>query len=162
MNSDRSSGQATHPAMSRAISATREGRYKDALMHLKRIVADRPDDPIAIGMLAGVYADLGMKDDARQHFDQILATDPENPLARYQRGVLDFEAGELDSALQFWRPLLDTEQDFMGHFYSALALMQLGRLSDVRGLLETARDRMPGDHPLQQQLEKLFEVLGDA
>lgn len=147
--------------MSRAVSATREGRYKDALMHLKTIVADRPEDQVAMGMLASVYADLGMKDNARQYFDQMLAADPENPLVRYQRGVLDFEAGRLDSALEIWRPLLETEHDFMGHFYSALALMQLGRLDGVRGLLDTARERMPSNHPFRQEVEKLLAVLSD-
>jgi len=152
-------GQSVHPEMQRAVTATRERRYDAALIHLKSIVADRPQDQVALGMLASVYADLGMQDQAREYYDRILTINPENPLARHQRGILEFEAGQLESALEIWQPLLETEHDFMAHFYSALALMQLNRLDGVRDLLETALERMPTDHPLRPESEKLINVL---
>jgi len=160
MEPDQPTSQSLHPELQSAVTATRERRYEDALLHLKSIVADRPQDEIALGMLASVYSDLGMKDRAREYYDQVLTTNPQNPLARQQRGLLEFEAGQLESALEIWRPLLETEHDFVAHFYCALASMQLGRLDGVRGLLDTARERMPSDHPFQQEAEKLLGALG--
>jgi tetratricopeptide (TPR) repeat protein len=161
MAPDQPAKQPVHPKMQQAVTATKEQRYDVALAHLKSIVADRPQDPVVLGMLASVYADLGMKDRAMEFYDRILELSPANPLARQQRGLLDFEGGQLENALEIWAPMLQTEHDFMAHFFSAMALMQLGRLEGTRGLLETALERMPADHPLQQEAEKLLMALSN-
>ena len=151
--------QSPHPKLQQATTAMREERYEDALINLKLILNDRPHDEIALGMLASAYAELGMKNQARDRFDQILSFNPENPLARYQRGLLDFEDKQFQSALEIWQPMLDDPGDFMGHFHSALALMQLLQPEAAKPLLTTAMDRMPVNHPLQPETARLLDIL---
>ena len=137
----------------------RDKRYESALVSLKKIIRDQPENEVALGMLASAYAELGMRERARQQFDELLKVNPRNPLARFQRGMMDFEEGSLESALEIWQPLLADENDFMGHFYSALALTQLERPDEVRDLLATARERMPPNHPLVPETTRLMDSI---
>jgi tetratricopeptide (TPR) repeat protein len=148
-----------HPQLQKAVTATREQRYEEALTYLKEIVDDRPNDEVALGMLASVYADIDMKDRARELYDRILGFNEANPLARLQRGLLDFEEQHIESALAIWEPLLATDHDFVGHFYTAVAMLQLGRRDGVQSLLLTAKRRMPGNHPLVAEVDKLLGAI---
>ena len=162
MDSKTSNRKSVHPRLQQAVTAMRERRYEEALATLKQITSDEPDHEVALGMLASAYAELGMRDRARQLFDEILKVNPGNPLARFQRGLMDFEDGRLESALELWRPLLADENDYMGHFHSALALMQLKQPTKARDLLVTAKERTPSNHPLASEATRLIRQLDNA
>lgn len=158
MDSKPSKSASVHPKLQQAVTAMREQRHKDALVSLKQIINDEPDNEIALGMLASAYAELGMRDRARQHFDKILELKPGNPLARFQRGLMDFEDGKPESALDIWQPLLADDDDFMGHFHSALAFLQLEQPDEAKELLVTAQKRMPSSHPLSSEATRLMKM----
>lgn len=78
-----------------------------------------------------------------------------NPLARFQLGMAHLSSGAAETALETWEPLLDQEEDFMAHFHSALALLQLGRREQAETLLMHASQTMPVSHPLYPKLLEL-------
>lgn len=142
--------------VSAAASSIRTGDPESALKHLKSAVAAEPSNELALGMLASVYAELGMSERATEFFDKVLAINPGNPLARFQSGLLAFNRGELEGALKIWQAQEPPPDDFMIRFYSGLALAQLGRSEEARALYRTAYKHVPADHPVRAELEKLL------
>lgn len=126
------------------------------MIHLKDLLAVHPRDEIALGMLAGIYAELKMPARAEALYREVLTVNPSNPLARFQLGLLQLAEKRPRAALEILRPALADESDFLAHFHSGLALRQLGQAGEARRLLEVAAQRMPADHILQPQLCRLL------
>lgn len=139
-----------------AAGCVRRGDYAAAMIHLKELLAVDPREEIALGMLAGIYAELKMPDRAEALYREVLTVNPRNPLARFQLGLLQLAEKRPSDALEMLRPALADESDFLAHFHSGLALRQLGRAGEARRLLEVAAQRMPADHILQPQLCQLL------
>lgn len=139
-----------------ATACARRGDFATAMIHLKELLAVDPRQEIALGMLAGIYAELKMPDRAVALYRQVLTVNPGNPLARFQLGLLQLAESRPGDALETLRPVLGDENDFLAHFHSGLALRQLGRAGEARQLLEVAARRMPPDHLLYPQLRGLL------
>lgn len=139
-----------------AAASAQRGDFAMAMLHLRELLAVDPRQEIALGMLAGIYADLKMPDRAAGLYRQVLSFNPGNPLARFQLGLLQLTASRPRAALETLRPALADESDFLAHFHSGLALRELGRAGEARQLLEVAAQRMPADHVLYPQLRELL------
>ena len=63
--------------------------------------------------------------------------------------------GEIGAGLIGFLPEAMSEAEFMAHYQSAMALLALGRASDAGPLIDTARERMPGEHPLSSELDRM-------
>ena len=126
--------------------------------HAQAVLALDPRNEIAIGMLAGIYVQLNLRDRARACLRQVLEINPKNTLARHQLGLLQLEAGEPQAAIDTWAPSLDNE-DFVAHFHTAVALLELKKPSEARPLLEHCAPRMPRDHQLYPRLQELLAQL---
>ena len=106
-------------------------------------------------MLASIYLQLGMHPEAIAHYQQLLEQAPDNQLARFQLGMALMSSSQPEQAVAVWEPMLAMENEFMAHFHSALALLQLGRNREAAEMLQTARRNMPDSHPLHSRLLKL-------
>jgi tetratricopeptide (TPR) repeat protein len=146
-------------SLSAAAACVTRGDFEAALGHLRTLLALNPRHELATGMLAGLYAQLKMPERARQYYGQVLRLNPDNALARFQLGLLHFESGEPQEALEVWQPAMAKPQDYLTHFHSALALLELERAADANELLERAAQYMPRDHLLYPQLERLRHPL---
>lgn len=144
--------------LGKATQDAKDGNLDDAVTTLKQILHDQPNHEIALGMLAAIYLQIGMQEAAIERFEALLAAHPNNPLARFQLGMAMLGLDRAQEALDAWRPLLDDESDFMAHFHSSLALIQLGRHAEALPLLARAAQRMPPSHPLYA---KALELLND-
>lgn len=142
-------------ALGRAATAVKRGDLEEALRLAKAIVDKDPRNEIALGMQAGIYAQLKMPERAAAGFQRILDVNPGNVLARFQLGLLLLESGQPQSAVDTWAPALSDPDDFLVHFHSALALQQLGRKQEALTLLERAERRMPAGHELYPSLRDL-------
>jgi predicted Zn-dependent protease len=80
-------------ALSRAAASAKSEDFAGAIAHLKELLAVEPDHEIANGMLAGIYAQIGMPERATEHFQRVLAINPQNPLARLQLEQLQQTGG---------------------------------------------------------------------
>ncbi len=139
-----------------ATRHARDGRFDEAITALKEILAEDPRHEISRGMLAAIYLQLGMHEKACAHFEQLLEINPGNPLARFQLGMAHFSAGEAERAIATWEDLLAQEGEFMAHFHTGLALLQLAQPERAREMFEAAKLAMPASHPLLPQLEALL------
>ena len=131
-----------------AIDCVRQGKLGDAIVYLKSRTSGGSTDEVATGLLAAIYMQIGLTDKAVDAYEELIAAYPDNSLARFQLGLAQLGRGARTEALSTWRPLLDQEEDFMAHFHSALALLELRRNDEARKMLDVARERMPTSHPL--------------
>lgn len=145
----------------RATACAKERDFEGAITGLKAILAVEPGSEIATGMLAAVYAELGMPQRATEYYQRVLALNPDNALARFQLGVLQLNAGRTREALETWEPSLADQSDFAAHYYSGLALLQLEKADEARTLLQKAHQRMPHDHALYPSLKELLHHLDE-
>lgn len=141
-----------------AIQAVRRDDKDSAVAQLKELLAADPGHEVAGGMLASLYAELGMADRAAAQFSRVLAQHPGNVLARFQLGVLLLGQGQAQQALDTLAPMLAAADDYLAHFHSGLACMAMRQPARARPLFEAAAGRMPPNHPLQAQLQAMLEA----
>lgn len=150
------SGSDVREALGLAAACAKRGDLEGAITHLKVVLGAEPDHEIANGMLAGIYAELKMPERATACFERVLAINPRNVLARFQLGLLQLTSGRPQEALETLRPNLSDKTDFLAHFYSGLALLELKKTEEARAVLQQAAQRMPRDHQLYPQLQELL------
>ena len=146
-------------ALGRAAACAKHGDLEEAMTHLKSLLAADPDNELGNGMLAGIYAQLNMPERATTCYERVLSVNPRNVLARFQLGLLQLNSGKPGEAVLTLRPNLDDDSEFLAHFYSAVALLELQQVEQARGLLEHVEQRMPRDHDLYPQLQTLMRPL---
>jgi Tfp pilus assembly protein PilF len=143
----------------RAVESVKRQDFGAAMEQLKSILAADPRHVLALGMLAGVYAELKMPEQAEMHYQRVLEIEPGNVLARFQLGLMQLSAGRARDAIQTWEPSLRDPKDYLSHFHSALAHLQLGESARARELLDLASKHMPASHALCSQLRDLRQKL---
>jgi len=146
-------------ALKRAIAFARDGDYESAIRCLKKSLDAKPEQEIAAGLLGSIYAELGMVERAAEYFERVLGINSENALARFQLGLLHFGAGRKREALDTWSPSLSDPGEFVAHYYSGAALLQLEESDKARSLLQIAAQRMPPGHVLYPRLKELLRHL---
>lgn len=146
-------------ALQQATTFLRSGNKEEAMETLKQLLSDSPGHELGGGMLASIYAELGMSEQAITLYQEVLTQHPDNPLARFQWGLILFSRDQFADALAVWEPLRASADDFMAHFQSALAMLKLNRLDEARDLLARAASRMPQTHVLRPHLEELQRTL---
>ena len=141
------------------LALVKEENYESALPLLKEFVEEFPANEVALGMLSATYQQLGMIDESRELFQQILSLNPDNALARFQLGMTYFQEREWDRALELWKPLVDSGDDYVATFYSAVCQINLGNRDTAVELFKASSKNMPKNHPLFKQLEKIAAEL---
>lgn len=142
--------------LAQATEQAKNGRLDQAIEDLKTLLTDVPDHEIALGMLGGIYAQIGMHERAIDQFGKVLSINPDQPLARLQLGIAQIETQRYTQSLETLAPLRDSEGDYAGNFYSGLALMQLNRPQEAKPLLQKAAENMPQNHPAYPELRDLL------
>ena len=145
--------------INQAIEFGKQREFDKAIEVLKNLVQIRPTHELGLGMLASIYAEIGMQDRAINLYRKILEINPSNPLAGFQLGLAQFRAGETEQALATWESSL-TEDDFMFHFHCGLALQKLNRVEEAKPMFEHAAKTMPNTHALYGQLQEIRKSLG--
>jgi tetratricopeptide (TPR) repeat protein len=144
------------------IDAMKAEQYDVAVEGLKKFLTLYPDHEVGTGLLASAYFQIGLVDRAQPLYERLVATYPLNALARFQLGMLRFTQREFRQAIEIWQPLLGAEDEFMAHFHSALAYLQLGETAAARPLLQRAAQTVPLNHPLAPQIHAAHTGLGST
>lgn len=152
--------------LSNATNAAKQGNLDEAIPLLKELLSTYPDNEVANGMLASIYLQIGALEEAEHRFTELLRTHPANPLGRFQLGMCYLSMSRPQKALETWQPLLADQNEFMAHFHSGLAQLELGNHKESYELVQIAAHRMPSNHPLYAQLlqvrSNLIAVLEQA
>lgn len=141
-----------------ATRAAKAGDKEEAITQLKQLLDADPRHELANGMLASIYAELGLTDQATHYFQTLLRHHPANVLARFQLGVLLLTAGNPQETIETLQPMLSLEDDFLAHFHSGLAFDALRQPARARALFQQAAKRMPASHPLHDNLQALLKA----
>ena len=142
----------------RAKRLARRGNAEGVIDALLPLVDEQADDPVVLALYAAARFQTGDLPRAIEAYDRTLAADPSHRVARFQLGLALASLPEHQAAVAAWAPLLDDEAEFMAHFHSAQSLLALGRPANAAPLLETARRRMPREHPLSDDLDKIMAL----
>ncbi len=138
-----------------AAGLAKQSKLDQAIVALKSLDETYDKNEIVLGMLGGIYFQLGMADRACTCYLQVLQINPSNGLASLQLGLAYTSLGKPDDALSAWQALLKDPKDFMGHFHSGVTLLELGKIKDAYELFAVAETNMPENHPYRQKLEEL-------
>lgn len=147
--------------LNQATEFGKKREFDHAIETLKTLISHSPNHELALGMLASIYAEIGLYDRAIENFEKALDLNADNPLVRFQLGLIQFKNGDPQQALDTWAPALN-QNDFMLHFHSGLALRELNRIDEARQMFAQANKTMPSNHALHAQLQEIRESLGDV
>jgi len=108
-----------------AILDSRNGRHDEAILKLKRCIADAPTMAQAYHLLAAEHAEIGMSKEAIAGLEKALALDPRSVAARFQLGLLRMLTGDPQGARREWDPLSELDpagpwNEFKGAFEALL------------------------------------------
>lgn len=148
--------------LGRATEQVKNEDLDAAIITLKALLQEYPNNEISTGMLASIYLQIGMNDLAIELYESLLETSPDNPLARFQLGLANLNKGNTEVAIDIWHPMLKMENEFMAHFHSALAYIELGNHNKALDLLQVAGQHMPNSHPFYSQMVTLHKTLSGA
>ena len=140
--------------MWRAKRFARRGNAQAVIDTLSPLVSKKPDDPALLALYAAARFQTGDLPRAIEAFDRTLAADPSHRVARFQLGLALSGLPEHQAAIAAWAPLLEDDAEFMAHFHTAQSLLALGRPANAEQHFATARQRMPREHPLSDELDK--------
>lgn len=147
--------------LAEAVELVKEGNLDSAIAILRDILGQDSNHELALGILASIYLQIGMNVQAIDLYNALLAVNPENTLARFQLGMAQFTLGQSTMALKTWEAMLTLPNEFMAHFHSALALIDLGNHQQALELLIQAGANMPQSHPLYPRLLDLHSQLAE-
>lgn len=100
-------GERTADRLRLALALLEVGRAGDALPHLRRVRAERPDDREVGVYLAFALGKERWDDEARVLLDDVLAAEPDHVPALIGRARVDLEADRPEEAERFARRALD-------------------------------------------------------
>jgi tetratricopeptide (TPR) repeat protein len=155
-------------------------RHVEAVPHLERLRAERPENYDVLVLLAQCQLVQSRLDEARELLDTVLAAQPDNGDALLYRGKLEQAAGNSVEAERWLRKCLEQSPHHIEARYSLYLCLQgqPGRQEDARQelarweqdrkskgrlvrLLRTELDRKPNDPDLAEETGKLLLEEGE-
>lgn len=82
-----------------------EKAARSAIEELKVVLGYAPNDPWALGQIAKVYLDLGLKQEEKKTYEALLSLRPEDGEIHYRLGKLYFELGHVAEGLHLYQEL---------------------------------------------------------
>ncbi len=107
------------------------GRYDESLVQIERAIALEPESALYDVKRGTILMAAGRLEEAEAHLRSVLERRPGSPLAQRELGFLELVRGRPEAA----RGYLDASEPAY-----ALVLVQLGRRSEARAMLEALRD----------------------
>ncbi len=148
------------PRQARELAAL--GRRLDALLLLRRYLADQPTDAAVRGFLADILDEGGETETALEELSRALtdAGDPVPLLVR--RGAILARGGQLAEAEQDLREAIRREPRFAGaRFHMGVALLRRGKGADAAAELRIALELAPDDPDATYYLGEALQSQGD-
>ena len=143
------------------IIAAQTQRAPQALELLGRLVAARPDDPVAHNNYANVLRLLRRLDEALRSYERAVQIRPDYAEAHCNRGITLRELGRSAEALQSYERALQLKPDYAkAHCCRGIALHELGRFAEALHSFECTLQLTPGDSEAHVNLGTALLELG--
>jgi tetratricopeptide (TPR) repeat protein len=146
------------PLMDASVTASYEGRRKDAEAPLRTILEKLPNHPVALGNLAVLRSADGAQDEATALLEQAVKADPNYLFARCSLARQRIQAGDLDAADALLEGHMEHRrihiQDLI-NLYGALAMLSSARgdNAQARGFLDTLKPLIQDDNEAKRLTE---------
>ena len=136
------------------------GRIEEALLKLKKLIAQSEPYVEALPLAARVYAQLGLMEKARDCYKRYVKANPDALLESFELGVTYFEGGEGAEAKKIWdRVLVSSPTHPPTLFYSGLLAAQEGRMPDAHRNLDVLLKSTPADNLYATRARELLKNL---
>jgi tetratricopeptide (TPR) repeat protein len=127
----------------------------------RRLVAERPDDPLAYFRLSDLLYRNGETAEAIEVLDALLERRPAEIQAKMNRGILLSQSGRLEEAEAEFRSLMALQPGRGVHAYNlGLVLRRMSRIVEARAAFEKALAALPAGDPLRTQVQRQLAELG--
>jgi serine/threonine protein kinase len=110
--------------------------HAQAIQSYRRAIELNPNFDEAHHQLGFVYLHIGLLDKGQQEIEKALALNPANTLARYRLGVIDMCRAKYAEAFEIFNSTPLEQNPELLAFYTANALLRLGRDEEASALVE--------------------------
>ena len=110
--------------------------HAQAIQSYRRAIELNPNFDEAHHQLGFVYLHIGLLDKGQQEIEKALALNPANTLARYRLGVIDMCRAKYAEAFEIFNSTPLEQNPELLAFYTANALLRLGRDEEASALIE--------------------------
>jgi len=133
-----------------------QDKVADALAELRKLVADRPGDPVALNALGYTLVDrTRQRQDGLELIEQALAQTPDNGAVLDSMGWALHRTGRNEDALEYLEHARSRISDPEVDLHLGEVLLALDRKSEAREVWQKASDRYPDNAELKQRLQRL-------
>ncbi len=131
-------------------------RVNDAIRELRKIVADRPGDPVALNALGYTLVDRTRHHrEGLESIEQALQLTPDNGAVLDSMGWALHRVGRDEEALKYLEHSRRRISDPEVELHIGAVLVSLGRKDEAREVLMRAIERYPENDELKKQLQEL-------
>lgn len=126
------------PEIARGEDDANKGNFKEALPHLKRYTAARPDDAYGHAMLGYTLEELDRDDEAASEYEASLALNPDYPFVEVSLAGIYVQQHKSKQAVPLFRKGLPQMKSADAEFYFeyAQALKDTGNLEEAESALQ--------------------------
>lgn len=145
-----------------ALQASGTGQHENAVLLLKRLLAQEPENTRALYLLGAEHAQIGLYDRAKEEIRKAIDLDPSMHAARFQLGLLHISSGEVSSGLEVLAPLsrvADNEPFYS--FARGLEFLVRDEFTECRDALEQGISANNTNVPLNDDMRKILEAIKD-
>ena len=135
-------------------------RFDQAVNHIKKALAEKPDDAQAHSNLGLALKDLNRFEEAAGHFKQALILVPTNPKTHNSLGNIYRELGRFDDAIASYQQALVINPDYaQAYFNLGGAFLHLERFAEAAASLRQSLALEPDFAEARINLEKALQGL---
>lgn len=138
----------------------KSGRSDEALVWMREIMKQHPDDPELLNELGNLCGTNGKQKDAEEYYKKALGLDPNHVSAIKNLGVVYFQSGRYDEAIKSYEQVVKLSP-FEAKMWNNLGVLyeKVSRVEDARRAWLEALKVDPGFEPPRKNLEGLAAAL---
>ena len=140
----------------RALSLERLDRLDEVERDLRRMLAEDPDDPLALNALGYTLADRTTRyEEALGYIARALEQQPDNPAIIDSMGWVKYRLGEYEAAEQYLRRAYEMADDPEIAAHLGEVLWVTGHREEAREIWRHAMENFPDSDVLRQTVQRL-------
>jgi tetratricopeptide (TPR) repeat protein len=137
-----------------------KGDLEKALDKLKQAISMGTYPVEALGMIARLYAQIGLFNRAEVYFAQFLNQVPGAINETFQYGMVQLDAGDSDAALATWKKLLDGHPEHPpAQFYTGLIQAEKQQIDEAKETLGSLINSIPTDNLYFDRAKDLLQAI---
>jgi tetratricopeptide (TPR) repeat protein len=145
-----------------ATAKVQQGDFEGAIIILKKMIEDTPEDANAYYLLGISYLKKGMLPEAAEAFTRTMELVPKFAGAYHHLGLVSKEQKELERAIQYYEKALELEPKRVDSLYNiGLILFELNRIPEASSYFERALEINPDDAEILEMAGRCLIHQGD-